>query len=1027
MNGAPLRPASHYVGRWLRANSHLQLGFGFCKAKQGDKLVFSYVDVPDVAEHEFLISREDVIDVPIPAGTRVWLRGSPFGWQPGEIGSTTSANRYYVSVVGSGARLPPLHQDQFKLRWTQPLEEPVVAIANGLVEAPTFYEARSELLSELVAQRGVCRGMTAAISAPINLFQHQLDTAARVLADPVMRYLLADEVGLGKTIEAGIVIRQFLIDDPQTRVLVLSPDSLKGQWTSELRDRLGLDTAMRGTQLRVVPHSTVLSGHRSLHWLSSYDLIVIDEAHNILMQTPPKSELEHQLRNVDCLLALSATPMRGDLETFRRLLALVDPVAFGEATPETFSAQLQERERSARDIQLLSTRRASLRQKSEVLDNVETDFPADATVSLLIESCRASDDPLGPEWAELADYVREIYRLSRRMIRHRRNNDVTDSYSVAGRVPTFVEIIDPSRPVIDAFLESYRINLSDTDSAPKFAEAVRHALAGPVAVREFLGNPKSPNDRALFEMTSAQLEIAGTENRLIVAADIIADRVKRGKLVVVASTFDSVLTQLTPMLDHRIGSQRVHHHLDAMTPEERDDSVADFLSKYEGGVLLADPSIEEGRNLQESEVLVNMDIPLDINQLEQRIGRLDRYAVRPERAEIVVFTEPNSEWVSAHLELLQTGIGVFDESVSTVQRILAGIHARLLNDLLPNGVEAFKTDLVGLRDDLEFERDDIDLLEELESVEAATIFDPDVFSSLVDYESDMGPLRSAVQKLTTGTGSLALRPRESADGIVTFGGTRGIGLSADEAYALGNLLQPKAFDRSAVLGHAGVMPFRIGDPLVNWLQDYLAVDERGRASAIVRAVPGLKQPALWLRSEFLVEFDVNQLAISDEASRHRLSRRAEAHLQPMRLEFWTDPAGPPPSDLLEKELSRPFDSKRDEVLRGVVWEHVLEELPDWKQLCLNSAGAAWDEVRKSEMLSAKLNVALESAEQDTARRLAILDARALRLCAGSEWEAVQGELGLERQAVESLLAGIRNPAIRMEACGACVLWPEERF
>lgn len=1030
MNGAPLRPASHYVGRWLRAKSHPELGFGFCKAKQGDELVFSYVDVPDVAEHEVLISREDVIDVPIPAGTRVWLRGTPFGWQPGEIGSTTSADRYYVSIVGSGARLPPLHQDQFKLRWTQPLEEPALAIAHGLVEAPTFYEARSELLSELVAQRGVCRGLTAAISAPINLFQHQLDTAARVLADPVMRYLLADEVGLGKTIEAGIVIRQLLIDDPEARVLVLCPESLKGQWDSELRYRLGLDAAMQGTQLRVVPHSTVLtSGHRSLHWLSSYDLIVIDEAHNILMQTPPKSELEQQLRSVDCLLALSATPMRGDLETFRRLLALVDPVAFGEVTSETFSGQLQERERSARDIQLLSTRRASLRQKSEVLDNVESDFSGDVTVNGLFEACRASDDPQGPEWAELADYLREIYRLSRRMIRHRRNNELTDSYSVAGRVPTFVEIVDPSRPVIDTFLESYRNILSDTDSTAQFAKAVLHALAGPIAMREFLTNPRSPNDRAFFEMTSARLEMAGTAHRLIVAANVIADRVERGQLVVVASMFEDVLTQLAPMLDERVRSERVHRHLRSMTPQDRDDAVAEFLGEFEGGVLLADPSIEEGRNLQEAEVLINMDIPLDINQLEQRIGRLDRYAVRPEPAEVVVFTESNSEWVSAHIELLRAGIGVFDESVSTVQRILAGVLTRLLNDLLSEGIEAFDVEqLAGLRDELEFERDNIDLLEELESVEAATIFDPDVFNSLVDYESNMDDLRSAVQKLTTGTGSIALRPMESTDGVVTFGGARGIGLSADEVYSLERLLQPKAFDRAASLEHSGVMPFRIGDPLVNWLRDYLQMDERGRASAFVRAVPGLKHPALWLHSEFLVEFDTNQPAIPDGAAAcRRLTRRAESHLQPMRLEFWTDPSGPAPLDLVEKELGRAFDARHDEVLRGGVWKHVLAELPAWSQLCSNSSDAAWEELRKSEVLTNELGQALQSAELDTARRLAILEARALRLSAGSEWQAVQGELEFERQAAEALLAGIRKPAIRMEACGACVLWPEERF
>src|SRR5437764_15280423 len=116
-----------------------------------------------------------------------------------------------------------LYQDQFVVRWDKELQDPTLAVSNGLTDTPAFYEARSALLKELVLQRRVSHGMSGLISAPIELFQHQIDTAARVLADPVMRYLLADEVGLGKTIEAGLVIRQLLIDIPSTQVLVCYP------------------------------------------------------------------------------------------------------------------------------------------------------------------------------------------------------------------------------------------------------------------------------------------------------------------------------------------------------------------------------------------------------------------------------------------------------------------------------------------------------------------------------------------------------------------------------------------------------------------------------------------------------------------------------------------------------------------------------------------------------------------------------------------------------------------------------------
>jgi len=138
-------------------------------------------------------------------------------------------------------------------------------------------------------------------------------------------------------------------------------------------------------------------------------------------------------------------------------------------------------------------------------------------------------------------------------------------------------------------------------------------------------------------------------------------------------------------------------------------------------------------------------------------------------------------------------------------------------------------------------------------------------------------------------------------------------------------------------------------------------------------------------------------------------------------------SGPAPDDLVRDVLSRPFIAREDEVLRGEIWEDILAELPAWQQLCRGSADAAWEEIRSSESLSTVLAAAIESAEQDTVRRLAILDARALRLSEGSEIRAVRNELEIERQTAQALVEGIRTPAIRMVACGVCVLWPAERF
>lgn len=1031
VNSGAMLPGPQYEGRWLRSSSHDEWGLGFCTGFRRGKLALKYVDIPDAVEHVVTVDESDVIDDPIPKGTRVWVRGKRYGWQAAVVGAPGTWHRYHISLVGrTSERGRPqsllLHQDQFKIRWSRPLDDPAIAVAHGFFEAPSYYEARSALLAELVEQRRVSRGITSAMAAPINLYQHQLDTAARVLSDPVMRYLLADEVGLGKTIEAGIVIAQVLAEDPATQVLVLCPDGLVGQWKSELKQRFGLKAALLSPRLVIAPYSSLgRIAAENPRGLQGFALVVVDEAHNLFRHLESGSELERQFRSLDGLLALSATPMRGQLETFRRLLALVDPLAFEGSSAESFEARIDERERSAGDVQVLSSRRASLRQKSSVLPGIEEDFSDDSSVRKLAEMCRQSSDPQDSVWSELANYVREIYRISRRMIRHRRGGDLAQSYDVAGRTPTFVEFVDPARQIIDEFLDSYRLRLGDQDVA--YAMTVLHGLAGPTALRAHLQQRLHEDESSLFERTIARLELTGFEARPRTAAEVTRDFVHRGKRVVVASSFPEVIEQFGVVLSEYLDQGITFSHYHSMTPKQRDNAVADFLHQRKGSVLLADDSMEEGRNLQEAQVIVNLDLPLDANRLDQRIGRLDRYAVHPEPAEVVVLVEPDSEWVSAQVELLRDGIGVFDVSVSTVQRLLTAIMGDVIENLVSSGAAALRPGSA-LREQLEIERLSIDLLEELESIESASVFDDPTFDELMDYEADSSRLRRAFRRLTTGTGSIALRPIESSSGVITFGEADALGLSDEDAERVKPLLVPKAFERAVAVYSVGVSPLRVGDPLVNWLHDFILADERGRASAIARPLAGLEAPELWLRCEFLIEFDDDQQIIPNGPARARFRRRGESHLQPIKLETWTDVNGPAPVALVADSLELPYDPTRDEILRGpLIWGEILKALPNWRQLCEQSAEAAWEEVRASSVLEEACRAALERARSDSARRSAILAARSKKLPSGPEREAAREELHTEHDAAEALIAGISNPSIRLVACAACVLWPEDNF
>ena len=130
-----------------------------------------------------------------------------------------------------------------RVRCFLPVDDPASILAAGGMESQYLHDRRRAALECLASARASTYGLTGLLSASVSLMPHQVQVVGRVLNDSVQRYLLADEVGLGKTIEACAVIKQAVLDNPEENVLILAPPSLTGQWRIEQRigrlDRLG--------------------------------------------------------------------------------------------------------------------------------------------------------------------------------------------------------------------------------------------------------------------------------------------------------------------------------------------------------------------------------------------------------------------------------------------------------------------------------------------------------------------------------------------------------------------------------------------------------------------------------------------------------------------------------------------------------------------------------------------------------------------------------------------------------------------
>ncbi|GGF70039.1 helicase [Paenibacillus albidus] len=164
---------------------------------------------------------------------------------------------------------------------------------------------------------------------------HQLDTAHKVLFEMSGRAILADEVGLGKTIEAGLVLKEYLVRGLVSKVLILVPASLVLQWVRELNAKFGISAVAQkkayswGNDIVVASMDTAKRDpHKEFLLANEYDMLIIDEAHKLKNKKSTNYLFVQQLRKKYCLL-LTATPVQNDLGELFNLITLLKPGQLG--------------------------------------------------------------------------------------------------------------------------------------------------------------------------------------------------------------------------------------------------------------------------------------------------------------------------------------------------------------------------------------------------------------------------------------------------------------------------------------------------------------------------------------------------------------------------------------------------------------------------------------------------------------------------------------------------------------------------
>ena len=1011
--------------------------------------------------------------------TRVWMKypSETYGYRGG-----------YIQGAAQGTMLVSLHggekfqvdEDELFIRWDHPLEKCDVALANGAVDSWKFYARKILLLQNLLQQRNVCRGYSAILSSPVRPFQHQLNVMARVLGDPVMRFILADEVGLGKTIEAGLIIRQFLLDSGMPNVAISVPRLLKRQWENELREKFALSAYIDQQKVRIY-------SHEEIEQIKDFgpDLLVIDEAHQlshiVLKDDNSSRSLKELTVTVPRLLLLTATPLRGNASTFFALLHLIDPLAYPIESESRFTRDLKEREENANAIEVLDPQSPIFAVQDTVRILLDS-YPQDSYLQNMGDELLASmegengvTEELSEKIIEFRSYLRETYRLSRRVIRNRRSEVVgVDGFRVSGRNFEIMapEVDNGSSGIPSSdFLEEYRSMLlesEDEDNGPVlFRQMLERTIAGPEAVLgllEMLLSNTSQNQSTFNRVTAAiknqELIHEWGSNSVKVSERwrLFLDHCRTvfesaGNGCVVFTSFNDTAKRFEEILRQELGPHAVAHHFEDDSPEAQEQAVEKFLSNQECRVLVCDGSAEEGRNFQDTQKILHLDIPLSFNKFEQRIGRTDRFREAGSSGVVsYVFSDPDNEWLENHLSLLRSAIGILEDSVATLHHPLADLEERLVQQAFENGLNGFHRDITSLREELEEERELIDFLEDVESSSTDSDISRQDMEELIDFEEAWGDTKIAFENFTRNSTGLSFKsslpdpddPTIFEYKTLTERNTPHVRLNFLDLIAP-HLLGLRTFNRVVARRNKGVRLMRIGDPFVDWLENYVQIDERGRARVLWRQIPTMERSSVFFRFDFQVEFNNEFLSsIGFENLRRRgdlllppnivsvVTTRKKIRIQDSGSYRWGDHrvASETPTtailDVDERLQKLPDHVSNERVgwqnVKSEKWSLVLREFPNWKELCTQAGELARREAINDPRVKEILNSAKIRSERDLERREAIIKTRSQYFgsnALGQVSDVVSDEIAI----LEAVTSGVTNPTVNMVAAGAYIQSP----
>ncbi|WP_044747841.1 DEAD/DEAH box helicase [Bacillus alveayuensis] len=451
---------------------------------------------------------------------------------------------------------------------------------------------------------------------------HQLEVAKQVVEKMNGKAILADEVGLGKTIEAGLILKEYMIRGLVKKVLILVPASLVSQWVTELNEKFFIPAVQQKKsyvweQCDVVVSSidtAKKSPHKEIIYQQNYDMVIIDEAHKLKNNKTKNYEFVQNLKKKFCLL-LTATPIQNRIEEIFHLVSLLKPGHLGNA--------------------------AYFTEKYGKMRSLHADEHLKALVNKVMIRNRRVDT--GIEWSkrnvetiiiEFSKEERELYNAVQAL----KNISFGNQFSLITLLRETCSSREALFVTLKNMLEKY-----EGDAPPYFNELIEkiNMVKKNAKAEKALELIQSINDKVIIftEYRATQLYLQWFLKQHGISSVPFRGGFKRGK---------------------------------------KDWMKELFKNKMQ--VLIATEAGGEGINLQFCHHVINYDLPWNPMRLEQRIGRVHRLG---QTNDVYIYNFAVKDTVEEHiLKLLYEKIHLFERVIGELDDILAKVELHNLEDYL---------------------------------------------------------------------------------------------------------------------------------------------------------------------------------------------------------------------------------------------------------------------------------------------------------------------------------------------------------